>query len=154
MIGHVLLTQRFIGARGGGQIARAGGGQVLLAAVAVENGRAVASSADRIKVEANLEKIGLPAAGWDALVTGEDIVAKKPAPDIFLRAAAELSQNPTDCVVVEDSRAGVKAALAAGMFVIPYRIGLRERHALVIGKAEDLNQVQGVLVARAKNNCE
>ncbi len=76
---------------------------------------AVASSADRIKIEANLAKIGLPIAGWDAVVTGEDIEAKKPAPDIFLRAADLLGVPPAQCVVIEDAVNGIAAAKAAGM---------------------------------------
>jgi beta-phosphoglucomutase len=76
---------------------------------------AVASSADRVKVEANLNKIGLPAIDWDTVVTGEDIQAKKPAPAIFLRAAAKVGVAPFRCVVVEDAVNGILAAKAAGM---------------------------------------
>ncbi len=76
---------------------------------------AVASSADRIKVSANLEKIGLPVARWDAVITGEDVIAKKPAPDIFLAAANQLGIAPDSCVVVEDAVNGIQAAKAAGM---------------------------------------
>jgi HAD superfamily hydrolase (TIGR01509 family) len=76
---------------------------------------AVASSADRIKVAANLEKIGLPVASWDAVVTGEDVRAKKPAPEIFLSAASKLNLKPAECVVVEDAVNGVQAAKAASM---------------------------------------
>ncbi len=76
---------------------------------------AVASSADAIKINANLRKIGLPPEDWDALVTGEDVKAKKPAPDIFLAAAAKLGMPPAVCVVVEDAVNGVEAAKAAGM---------------------------------------
>jgi beta-phosphoglucomutase len=76
---------------------------------------AVASSADRVKIEANLAKIGLPAATWDTVVTGQDVIAKKPAPDIFLHAAAELGIPAAQCVVVEDAVNGVVAAKAAGM---------------------------------------
>lgn len=76
---------------------------------------AVASSADLIKVRANLETIGLPVAFWDAVVTGEDVVHKKPAPDIFLSAAGKLGVRPSECVVVEDAINGIQAAKAAGM---------------------------------------
>ena len=76
---------------------------------------AVASSADRIKISANLQKICLPIQSWDAVVTGEDIAAKKPAPDIFLKVARKLGQSADACVVVEDAINGVQAAKAAGM---------------------------------------
>jgi HAD superfamily hydrolase (TIGR01509 family) len=76
---------------------------------------AVASSADRIKIEANLRKIGLPLESWDAVATGEEVKARKPAPDIFLAAAVKLGLAPLHCVVVEDAVNGVRAAKAAGM---------------------------------------
>ena len=76
---------------------------------------AVASSADRIKIEANLDKIGLPAARWDALVSADDVVHRKPAPDIFLAAARHLGVAAAECVVIEDAVNGVMAAKAAGM---------------------------------------
>ena len=76
---------------------------------------AVASSADRVKVEANLRKIGLPPESWDVVVSGETVANKKPAPDIFLKAAEQLGVPPAQCVVVEDAVNGVQAARAAGM---------------------------------------
>jgi beta-phosphoglucomutase len=76
---------------------------------------AVASSADEIKVAANLEKVGLPMDSWDAVLTGEEVKNKKPAPDIFLSAAQKLGLKPEECVVVEDAVNGVQAAKAAGM---------------------------------------
>ena len=76
---------------------------------------AVASSADKIKVVANLKKIELPPETWDAVVTGERVEQKKPAPDIFLAAARDLGVAPVQCVVVEDAVNGIEAAKAAGM---------------------------------------
>jgi beta-phosphoglucomutase len=76
---------------------------------------AVASSADLIKIDANLNKIGLPAARWDAIVSAEDVQRKKPAPDIFLSAATRLGMAPDQCVVIEDAVNGVLAAKAALM---------------------------------------
>jgi HAD superfamily hydrolase (TIGR01509 family) len=76
---------------------------------------AVASSADEIKVRANLQKIGLPFDFWDTIVKGEDALRKKPAPDGFLLAAEKLGVMPSKCVVVEDAVNGVQAAKAAGM---------------------------------------
>ena len=76
---------------------------------------AVASSADQIKVNANLQKIGLPLEFWDAVIWADDVKNKKPAPDIFLSAAKKLGVRPSDCVVIEDAVNGVQAAHAAGM---------------------------------------
>src|SRR6266498_6021199 len=76
---------------------------------------AVASSADKIKVVANLQKINLPLEFWDTVVVGEQVKHKKPAPDIFLAAAQSLNMKPEVCVVVEDAVNGIQAAKAAGM---------------------------------------
>ncbi|HEY9174346.1 MAG TPA: HAD-IA family hydrolase [Verrucomicrobiae bacterium] len=76
---------------------------------------AVASSADLIKIEANLRQIRLPPETWDALVSAEDATHKKPAPDLFLAAARKLGVTPAECVVVEDAVNGIQAAKAAGM---------------------------------------
>jgi HAD superfamily hydrolase (TIGR01509 family) len=53
-----------------------------------------------------------------AVVTSADVARGKPAPDIFLRAAELLAVRPDDCWVIEDSKPGVAAGLAAGMRVI------------------------------------
>src|SRR6266581_1464991 len=74
---------------------------------------AFASSADRIKVDANLNKIGLLPEQWDAIVTAENVV--KPGPEIFLASAQKLGLPPEQCVVVVDSINGVQAAKAAGI---------------------------------------
>ncbi len=76
---------------------------------------AVASSADRVKVAANLQKISLPLESWDGIVTGEEVLNKKPAPDIFLKASEKLRVQPAECVVIEDAVNGIQAARAAGM---------------------------------------
>lgn len=96
---------------------RAFPGAVALAQRVRAAGRrvAVASSADEIKIAANLRQIGLPPEWWDAVVGAEEVVHKKPAPDIFLAAAHKLAVPPAACVVVEDAVNGVQAAKAAGM---------------------------------------
>jgi beta-phosphoglucomutase len=83
-----------------------------------ENGIAcaVASSADRIKVEANLTQVlGLSLDRFAAIVMGEDVKRLKPNPDIFLETARRLNVPPAKCCVIEDAVNGVKAAKAAGM---------------------------------------
>jgi HAD superfamily hydrolase (TIGR01509 family) len=75
---------------------------------------AVASSADRRKVDGNLEEIGLRQSEFDAVICGEDVERKKPAPDIFLLAAEKIGLPANECVVVEDAVSGVAAAKDAG----------------------------------------
>ncbi len=92
-----------------------GARELVLGCRAASLRTAVASSADLIKIEANLHKIALPPATWDAVVCAEQVIHKKPAPDIFLAAASALGCAPAECVVIEDAVNGVEAALAAGM---------------------------------------
>ena len=79
---------------------------------------AVATSADRIKLVGNLAQIGLPAAGFDAVVTGSDVTRKKPDPEVFLKAAAGLNLEPGHCLVVEDAPHGLEAGRAAGAWCL------------------------------------
>lgn len=75
---------------------------------------ALATSADRIKMEANLNEIGIPASSFDAKVTGLDVVNKKPYPDIYIKAAEKLGLKAAECLVVEDAVTGITAARRAG----------------------------------------
>jgi HAD superfamily hydrolase (TIGR01509 family) len=75
---------------------------------------AVATSADLIKMDGNLQEIGLPANTFDTCVNGLDIKHKKPHPEIFLTAAERLEIPPVDCIVIEDAPNGIQAAKAAG----------------------------------------
>jgi HAD superfamily hydrolase (TIGR01509 family) len=75
---------------------------------------AVATSADRIKMEGNLRQIKLSPSSFDGLVTGSDVEKKKPHPEIFLTAVRQLRLSPTDCLIIEDSPSGVEAAKGAG----------------------------------------
>lgn len=75
---------------------------------------AVASSSTARLVEAVVARFDLTRR-FDAIVSGDRVAHTKPAPDIFLHAAARLGRAPAGCVVLEDSVAGVTAARAAGM---------------------------------------
>lgn len=75
---------------------------------------ALATSAGRSRTEKTISQFGI-AGRFAVVVTGEDVSAAKPAPDIFLLAARKLGVAPETVVVVEDSVAGVQAARAAGM---------------------------------------
>jgi beta-phosphoglucomutase len=76
--------------------------------------QAIASSAPRLNVEVVLRVLRLERR-FEALVAAEDVHAGKPAPDVFLAAAARLGVPPARCVVVEDAEAGIEAARRAGM---------------------------------------
>ena len=75
---------------------------------------ALATSADRIKMEVNLKEIGLSEMTFNSIITGLDIVKKKPFPEIYLKAAESLGLNSADCLVVEDAVSGIKAGKEAG----------------------------------------
>lgn len=81
---------------------------------------AVASSSSHDLIDLVLAKIEA-APYFDVLVSGEDVSVGKPAPDVFLRAAEKLGVTPADCVVIEDSPSGIRAAKNAGMRCIAYR---------------------------------
>lgn len=78
---------------------------------------AVASSSSMRLIRAVLDRFAVTGR-FQAIVSGESVAHPKPAPDIFLRAAAELGVDPAQCAVLEDSLAGATAGHAAGMFVI------------------------------------
>lgn len=79
---------------------------------------AVASAADRVKVDGNLREIGLQPTRFDIVISGDDVQAKKPDPAAFLLAANGLDLDPTTCLVVEDAVNGVAAGIAAGALVL------------------------------------
>ena len=76
---------------------------------------AVASAADRVKVEGNLKAIGLDLSVFDAILAAEDVSKKKPDPEIFIKAGQKVGVPAGRCCVVEDALNGVQAAKAAGM---------------------------------------
>ena len=79
---------------------------------------ALASSADKIKVEINLREIGIDHDTFQGVISAEDVTHKKPAPDIFLKAAEKLDVSIENCLVIEDAVSGVKAGKTAGAKVL------------------------------------
>jgi len=109
---------------------------------------AVASSADRVKVDGNLAEIGVPAATFDACVTGNDVEKKKPDPEIFLLAAKRIGLAAETCVVVEDAPNGIRAAKAAGARCLGLTTSFDEKTLRDVGAdwtAPDLASVPGEL---------
>jgi HAD superfamily hydrolase (TIGR01509 family) len=81
---------------------------------------ACASGADRFKVELQLEKCGLMPFFKGRIFSGHELPRSKPAPDVYLAAAAALRVQPELCAVVEDTVTGVLAGVAAGATVFGY----------------------------------
>ena len=81
---------------------------------------ACASGADRFKVELQLKKVGLMRYFAGRIFSGHELPRSKPAPDVYLAAAAALSVRPDRCAVVEDTVTGVVAGVAAGATVYGY----------------------------------
>ncbi len=79
---------------------------------------AVATSADEVKMTANLTEIGLPLTIFDATVNGLDVDRKKPYPDIYEYAASLIGADPKKCLVIEDAVNGIEAGKAAGAVCI------------------------------------
>lgn len=78
---------------------------------------AIASGSEHAVIQAVLSMEDLRRY-FSVVVSSSDVKQGKPAPDIFLRAAELLKVDPKDCVVIEDSKPGVTAGLAAGMRVV------------------------------------
>ena len=80
-------------------------------------GRVVATSTRRSRAEPKLAAVGL-LNRVHGMVCGDEVARGKPAPDIFIAAAGRLGVAPANCLVLEDSNAGVRGALAAGARVV------------------------------------
>ena len=81
---------------------------------------AVASSSDTADIKNNLEKTKLEKY-IDEIASGAEVENGKPAPDVFLLAAERLGVDEKDCLILEDSKAGIKAGKASGamVFMVP-----------------------------------
>ena len=113
-----------------------------------ENGlkTAVASSADLVKVHANLKAAEIPLDLFDAVVSADAFENLKPAPDIFLAAAREVGADPRECVVIEDAVAGVQAARRASMRVIGVTTTLKEEDMLEAGPDRIFSDISKITV--------
>ncbi len=102
----------------------------------------VASSSYPSKLKLGLETVGLYDRFAPNIISGTSVARGKPEPDVFLFAAGWMKTSPMKCVVVEDSVAGVRSAVRAGMRVFGFTGGshcgpeqddrLREARALVV----------------------
>ena len=105
---------------------------------------AVATSTARPKSESHLKKAGI-FHNFDVLVTRSDVKTGKPNPETFLKAAELLNVDPSNCLALEDSHNGVRAATAAGMATIMIPDLLHptpEIAGLCVGVLPSLNDVR------------
>ena len=94
---------------------------VVMAAHRHAGGRiACASGADRPKVVMQIEMAGMSPYFEDRIFSGHDLPRSKPAPDVYLAAAAHVGIAPARCLVIEDTATGVRAGLDAGATVWGY----------------------------------
>lgn len=82
--------------------------------------KCVASSSSYERIRASLQSTDLLRFFDPYLFSASEVRAGKPAPDLFLHAAAHMLVKPADCIVVEDSIVGVASAVAAGMKAIGF----------------------------------
>jgi HAD superfamily hydrolase (TIGR01509 family) len=118
---------------------------------AIDQTVCVASSGTHERIRLTLGATGL----WDRfggrVFSAQDVVRGKPAPDLFLHAAASLGVDPRRCAVVEDSPAGVTGANAAGMTSFGFaRLVPAERLGHATGAVfSDMRRLPGLLRASA-----
>lgn len=107
----------------------------------------VASSGTHAKIEHSLRRCGLYERFEGRIFSGTEVAHAKPAPDLFLHAAAAMGVAPAECLVVEDSEAGVAAALAAGMRVLAYAgsVTTRDRLARATVVFADMRRLPGLV---------
>ena len=92
--------------------------------------KCVASSSSYDRIRVSLECTGLIRFFEPNLFSASEVKNGKPAPDMFLHAAAKMGVRPADCIVVEDSAVGVAAGVAAGMTVVGFTGGSHVRGRL------------------------
>ena len=113
---------------------------------------ASSSSLDRIRV--SLESTDLLRFFEPNLFSANEVRNGKPAPDVFLHAAAKMHVDPSECVAVEDSAVGVAAAVAAGMKVVGFAggshagagLGNHLRAAGARAVVTDMRALQGTII--------
>ena len=118
---------------------------------AVNMPRAIATSSSLESVRASLGPHSI-VDRFHALITRDVQVYSKPHPEPFLKAAAALGVDPADCLALEDSHNGVRAASSAGMMTVMVPDMLDptdEMHTLCVRIAHDLHEVRAMLAAQA-----
>jgi len=139
------VWERVTAEHAAGVALKAGVVELLDALDALGLAYAVATSSSHDTVSRHLTEIG---GRFAAIVAAGDYRRGKPSPDPFLEAARRLSVDPRDCLALEDSHNGVRAAHAAGMMTIMVPDLLEateEMRGLCVGVAQSLHEVREML---------
>ena len=97
---------------------------------------AIATSSEQDTVDIILEMVPLKNCFGDHIYNVDHVnKAYKPSPDVYLHAAKMLGVQPTDCIAIEDSSSGIKAAKAAGMYCIGINTG---KNKAVLAQADEI----------------
>jgi len=122
-----------------------GAAEAVRAVVALGYEVCVASQGRLSKTELTLSLTGLrDLFGPDAVFSAHSVGRGKPAPDLFLFAAATMGAEPDQCTVVEDTMIGVQAALAADMRAIAYVPGDDDGDAFRAAGVETVGRLEAV----------
>jgi HAD superfamily hydrolase (TIGR01509 family) len=101
---------------------------------------ALGTSASKDTTQSVLECQGLTEY-FGSVVTADDVMAGKPAPDIYSRIVDRTGTRSAEVLIIEDSMAGVEAALAAQAFAVSVRTGVMVEHPRFLGAFRDLTHV-------------
>ena len=88
----------------------------------------LASSSSPERIKNSLDNTSLTKWFLNRIFSADQVDNGKPAPDLFLRAAEVMAYNPGNCLVIEDSRPGIQAAVSAGMEVVHFTGGSHLKH--------------------------
>ena len=107
----------------------------------------VASSGPPEKIRLNLGLVGLLELFEGRIYSSYDIGKWKPDPGIFLHAAREMGYVPEECLVIEDSAAGIRAAITGGFMVFALARRNRKEHFQQLGAVtfEDMKELEKLL---------
>ncbi len=109
---------------------------------------ALGTAASAATVSTILERYALQRY-FSMVVTADDIVHGKPAPDVYLRIIHDQDVEPQHALVIEDSQAGLRAAVDAGAQAVSVRTGERIEHAAFLGAFPGLTALHDTLEFRA-----
>ena len=104
---------------------------------------AIATSSPMERAKSYLDSLGLTAK-FDCICSGHDVAQGKPAPDIYLKAAASIGVPPANCLAIEDAPAGILSAYRAGCMpvLVPDLDGSdEEMRKLLFAEADSLSDI-------------